>query len=126
MEQRNLEIPRNPSRSTTAVERVGDVWIASTRDGSLDDRWLHQLADDLLALIRDHACRKLVISLGDIECLYSTLLAKLMTVQRAMAAQQGRIKLCDLSPHVREVFHVAKLDSFFEFAEDRNSAIRDW
>lgn len=126
MEQRNLEVTRNPSHPGTVVERVGDVWIVSTRDGSLDERWLHQLADDLLALIRDNDCRKLVISLGDIECLYSTLLAKLMTVQRAMAAQQGRIKLCDLSPHVREVFHVAKLDHFFEFADDRGHAIRDW
>jgi anti-anti-sigma factor len=108
------------------LEWVGEVAIARFRRGNLEDSWTNQLGDELLSLIEVDKVRKLVISFNEMECLYSTLLGKLLRVKRSMEAAGGRLKLVDVPPMARDVFAVCKLDMQFEFAPDRQSAIKDW
>jgi hypothetical protein len=60
------------------------------------------------------------------ECLYSLLLGKLLRVQRAINAVDGRLKLIDVAPLAREVFAVCRLEVQFEFAPDLEAALGDW
>jgi anti-anti-sigma factor len=103
-----------------------DVCVARFSDSSLDEVWIDQMGEELRRLIERDGCRKLVLSLADLDCLYSVLLGKLMTLRRVMQAHGGRLKLCDASPLVREVFRVCKVDGFFEFAPDLDAALREW
>jgi anti-anti-sigma regulatory factor len=108
------------------LERIGDVAVARFRRGNLDDGWINQLGEELIYLIDEEGVRKLVISFNDMECLYSLLLGKLMRAKRHMDAAKGRLKLMDIPPLAREVFAVCKLDVQFNFAPNRESAIKDW
>jgi anti-sigma B factor antagonist len=104
----------------------GDVCLARFRGSSLDDVWIDEMGDELCRLVQRDGCRKLVISFGEVDCLYSVLLGKLMTLRKVMLAHGGRLKLCDVPPLVHDVFRVCKVDGYFEFAPDQEAAMADW
>ncbi len=108
------------------LEWAGDVAIAHFKRGNLEDVWTTQLGDELLDLIGIDKVRKLVLGFNDMDCLYSTLLGKLVRVKRAMEAAGGQLKLLDVHPVAREAFTACKLDTQFQFAPNRESAIKDW
>ena len=66
------------------VEGVGDVSCVSMRERKLTETDVQELAAELLSLIMDEGCRKLLFSFGpgSPSCLYSVFLAKLFTIQR--------------------------------------------
>ena len=82
------------------------------------------MADEVLALI-DGGCRKMVFSLGPgaLQCLYSVFLSKLVMFQRVMREHGGAMKLCDVTPEVREVFEACRLNELFDFAPDQSAAL---
>ena len=109
-----------------AVSWVGEVCLVRFRESSLDDVWIDELGDELRQLVERDGCRKLVISFGELDCLYSVLLGKLMTLRKVMHAHGGRLKLCEVPAQVQEVFHVCKVDGFFEFVPELEQALADW
>jgi anti-sigma B factor antagonist len=111
---------------TLEMERVGDVWIAHLKSGSLDESWINRLGHELLELVHAEGARKLVLHFGELDCLYSTLIGKLVSLHKALERAGGRLKLYGVSPLVKEIFGVCKLDEYFTFANDRESALRDW
>jgi len=108
------------------LEWSGDVCLAQVQGSSLEDSWVDELGEELLHLVEQERCRKLVLSMNQLDCLYSVLLGKLLTVSRAMQKAGGRLKLCDVPELVREVFQVCGVDSYFEFAPDRQAAMAEW
>ncbi len=107
------------------VEQVGDVFVVGFQNSTLDDVWLQQLGDDVHDLIEKRGCRKLVLSLANCEALYSVLLGKLMTIRRQIQQAGGRMILVDVYPFVHDVFVISKLDGYFDFRPDRETAIRE-
>ena len=122
----NREATVSNAIRTLDMERVGDVWIAHLKSGSLDETWIEQLGHDLEDLVRKEGCRKLVLHFGELDCLYSTLLGKLVNLQKILDETGGKLKIYGISPLVKEIFRACKLDDYFEFAKDRVSALRDW
>jgi anti-sigma B factor antagonist len=106
------------------VTAVGDVTCVSLVKHRLSEEELTQLADEVTGLI-DGGCRKMVFNLGPgaLECLYSVFLSKLVMFQRVMREQGGALKLCDVTPEVREVFQACALDGLFDFAPDQPTAV---
>lgn len=106
-----------------SAEWVGDTCFVRFRSSSLEDSWIEQVGQELDHLIEVEGCRRMVISLEGVDCLYSLLLGKLLTVRRSMLDHQGRLRLCDVPSLVREVFRISKLEKLFEFAPDRETAL---
>jgi hypothetical protein len=84
-----------------------------------------EMADELVSLIDDQGCRKMVIDLGpkELECLYSVFLAKLVMVQRHLAGRGGMLKVCNASPMTVEVFQACHLKEHFDFVPDKATAV---
>jgi anti-sigma B factor antagonist len=103
---------------------VGDVTCVSLVKHRLSETEIGQMADEVLGLI-EGGCRKMVLSLGPgaVQCLYSVFLSKLVTFQRVMREHGGTLKLCDVTPEVREVFQACRLDDLFEFVPDQPTAL---
>lgn len=114
------------TQMTIEIEQVGDVWIAHLKSGSLDESWVERLGHELIALVEQEGCRKLVLQFAELDCLYSMLLGKLIQLRKVMHEHGGRIKFLGVSPLVKEVFRVCKLDEYFEFAANRDDALNDW
>jgi anti-anti-sigma factor len=94
--------------------------------GSLHEDGLDAVSAELGRLMDDDGCRKMVLALGpgDLECLYSVFLAKLINLQRRLEAVGGTVVLAELSSNTREVFRVTGLERHFRFFADRGSAVR--
>jgi anti-sigma B factor antagonist len=108
------------------VERLGEVFLVHLQGPHLDETRIQASARAISDLIEVEGCRKLVLCLNTLICLYSELLAKLYSIQRLMQKHNGRMKLCEVPPMVREVFQIAKMEPYFEFVADRDRALLDW
>src|SRR3989442_11263941 len=88
------------------VEQRDDIFCVGLRERRLDEATVDELAEELVSLITEHDCRKMVLRLGPepLDCLYSVFMAKLVRIRRPALEQGGALKLCDVHPHTRRVF----------------------
>jgi anti-anti-sigma factor len=107
------------------VDHKGDVVCVRLRQRRLDEPAIQELGDELLRLIDEQGCRKMVLNLGPgpLACLYSVFLARLVTVHKRLHEHHGGLKLCDVHPETRHVFEVCQLDEYFDFAPDQATAV---
>lgn len=105
------------------VQREGDVFCVSFRDPRPDDATVRAMAEEVDSLIVDEGCRKLIFHLGPIACVYSVLIARLIKMRRTLAEHGGRLKLCEVSPQIMNVFQSCQLQDYFEFAPDKAAAV---
>jgi anti-anti-sigma regulatory factor len=126
MVMRQLEASMAGSYRTIEVERRGDVSFVRFQSISLGEPALDEMGRELFHLIHVEGCRRLVLMVGPVNCLYSAFLAKLMIVRRYLLQHEGRLKLCDVPPFLHEIFRVCKLDGLFEFARDHDDALHNW
>jgi anti-anti-sigma factor len=115
----------NPSRHIV-VERDNNVCTIRLRRGRMNEADILEMSDQIIGLIHDEGCRKMVISLGpgQLECLYSVFLAKLVMIRRIMNEAGGQLKLCDASPETVGVFEACHLKELFDFQPDKAAAIK--
>jgi anti-anti-sigma factor len=109
----------------TAVDHEGSVTTVRIVPRRLDEPVIEALGDELTSLIEQDRCRWIVLSLGpgNLECLFSIFMAKLVGLQRRLQEHEGALILCDVSPDVMTVFEACRLKSYFEFAPDRAAAV---
>src|SRR5262249_54399408 len=107
------------------VERAADVFCVRLRQQRLDESAIHELRQELIALVKQEGCRKLALSLGpeSPDCLYSVFLAALVTVRRVLVEHGGTLLLHDVSPDTLGVFQTCQLHDHFQFAADLPAAI---
>ncbi len=108
-----------------AVERQGDVFCLRLCKHQMDEPDILEMADEVVRLINKEKCRKMVLSLGpgELDCLYSVFLAKLVMIRRHLVEQGGVLKLCDACPETIGVFKACRLADFFEFVPDKATAL---
>ena len=88
-----------------------------------DGRWILRPKKDLLnsfpldqflASVEFEPGDHLVIDLSDVHYIASEALGRLMGLRKRLLAAQGRLTLRGLHPDLAEVFHVTRIESFFE------------
>jgi stage II sporulation protein AA (anti-sigma F factor antagonist) len=109
------------------TEQKADVVCARLRQRRLSEADVLQFGDELLNLITEHGCRKLVVSLGPgpLQCLYSVFLAKLVTARKRIDERGGKMVICEAHPETLHVFEVCQLDQYFDFAPDQGTAVAE-
>jgi anti-sigma B factor antagonist len=107
------------------VSTENDVFCVHLKDIRMAEHEVQDFGDEMLKLIDEGGCRKLVMSLGPDEphLLFSVFLAKLVMIHRRLLAVKGRMRLCDVNADIMGVFKACQLDTYFDFAPDNASAI---
>ena len=110
-----------------AVERKGsgDIFCVRLRNSHMEEPQILALTEEILSLISEDNCRKLVLSLGpgDLTCLYSVFLAKLVMIRRHLLEKGGKLTISEATPATIGVFDACHLKDYFEFHPDQDSAI---
>jgi anti-anti-sigma factor len=106
-------------------ERKQDVFCVRLKRNRLEEHEIIALADELLSLIHEQGCRKMILCLGPglLDCLYSVFLATLVMVQRNLVDRGGVLKLCEVSPQTLEIFQACHLEQHFDFQPDQETAL---
>jgi hypothetical protein len=116
-----------PAPRHISVETRADVWIAHMRNFHMLEPELIEMADEVVSLIEDDGCRKLVFCLGpgDVACLYSIFLAKLVMIRRHLLERGGLLRISQASENTKNVFRACDLDKIFTFVPELDAAIAD-
>ena len=107
------------------VSEANGVQVIRFTDRQLfDERTVREVADQILAALpNDGSPIRLILDFTDINLVSSTLLSKLILLQRRVVASSGKLRLCELSPVIQQVFRTANLDRLFTIDRDQRTAL---
>src|SRR5262245_33126611 len=79
-----------------------------------DERTVREVADQIgAALPNDGSPIRLVVDFSDVALISSSFLSKLILLQRRVDTSGGKLRLCEMSPVVQQVFRTSNLDRLF-------------
>lgn len=113
------------SDSMLEVEAREDVFIARfTRQVSLCGQVAEVVAEQLVSLLSELGRQRLLVDFGNVQSLTSYMLGQLVRLNRTAEAKGRRLALFNLSPYVRQIVEVARLDLLLSLYEDESAALR--
>lgn len=114
-----------PTTPRIDVREADGVRVVRFHDHHLfDERTVRDVADQIAAsLPNDGTPIRLVIDFTDVALISSSLLSKLILLQRRVDASHGKLRLCEMSGVVQSVFKTSNLDRLFAIDRDQRTAI---
>ncbi|HXG10107.1 MAG TPA: STAS domain-containing protein [Gemmataceae bacterium] len=98
-----------------AEERAGATVIRfAGRSVRLGEQHLQIVDEQLASLARNLGRREIQLDFGNVECLATTALGRLVKLHKRVQAEGGRLSLCGVSPHIYEVFEITQLTNLFD------------
>src|SRR3984893_11441585 len=103
-----------PRRRRVEVEDIGDVTVINFVDRKiLDEQNIQVIGEQLFCLVDQEGRRKLLLNFGNVEYLSSAALGKLITLNKKLQGQGGRLILCNIDAQTYEGFEITKSDRSF-------------
>jgi anti-sigma B factor antagonist len=106
------------------MNEVDGVRVIRFRDRQLfDDKTVREAADQVFAACPSQGPIQLVLDFSGVDLVSSSLLGKLILLQRRVDASGGKLRLCEMASVVQSVFRTANLDRLFVITRDRREAL---
>ena len=106
------------------VSKLGDVTIVRFLDKKiLDEAGILELGAELFGLVEQENRKSLLLNFAGVEFLSSAALGKLITLDRKVKSNKGRMKMSNIRPEILEVFQITKLNKIFDIRQDEAEAI---
>jgi anti-sigma B factor antagonist len=107
------------------VHDVDSVKVVRFNDRQLfDERTVREVAEQVaINLPSDGTPIRLILDFSDVSLISSTLLSKLILIQRRVDASRGKLRLCELSPVLQQVFRTSNLDRLFTIDRDQRTSL---
>jgi anti-sigma B factor antagonist len=114
-----------PPAERITISEVDGVKVVRFLDRQLfDERTVREVADQIAAkLPNDGKPIRVVLDFSNVGLISSTLLSKLILLQRRVDGTHGKLRLCELSPVLQQVFRTSNLDRLFGVDRDLRSAL---
>jgi anti-sigma B factor antagonist len=118
--------PATKPKLQTAVQ--GDnIAVVSILDGAiLDETNIAELGQELMNLVQKRYMIKMILDFAQVRYLSSAVLRELIKVHKAIQAEKGALKICNLRPDLQEVFTITQLDKVIEIKPDLVSALNSF
>ena len=106
------------------VEDAGDVTVVRfTHRGVLAGQEIEDVAEQLNRLVDEEGRRRLLLNLANVESIASAMLGRFLVLHHKVLAADGRLKFCNLSPAIREIFATAQLTQLFVIYDSEQEAL---
>lgn len=89
----------------------------------LEELSISEIGDQLAKLIAGSQGIKLLLSFENVEHLSSAALGMLITLNKRVSEQSGKLKLSDITPQIFEVFKITRLNKLFDIHSTREDAL---
>ncbi|HEX8202426.1 MAG TPA: STAS domain-containing protein [Isosphaeraceae bacterium] len=128
--------PMDPAKARTSEPRGREYLKVDLIDGTAVVRFVgtdivyaeeivRDVGDQLDRLVDTEGHTQILLNLSGIRYLSSTMLGRLVSVNRRLEKAGGRLKLCCLSPVVSDIFRISRLDQVFQIFEDEEHALKN-
>jgi anti-sigma B factor antagonist len=81
------------------------------------------VGQEMYRLSSDPQCMGLLVNFAGVEGLSTSMLGKLIMVNKRMMARGGKLVLCEIKPQLREVFTLASLDRILTIRDTETAAL---
>lgn len=99
-------------------ESVDEIVVARCTISNLsDEENIEAVGQELLTLITKYECRELIVDLGEVEYMTSSMVGKLIRVHRQLHREGGKLVICNLNPTVDDILRTSKLLTYFHAAD---------
>ena len=106
------------------VSEVGDVTVVRFVDRKiLDEASIQELGQELFQLVEQEKRKKLLLNFSKVDFLSSAALGKLITLDKKVKSQSGKLKFSNIRPEIYEVFAITKLNKLFDIKDDEAGAL---
>jgi anti-sigma B factor antagonist len=111
--------------SRIQVSNADGVTVIRFQDNQLfDERTVREASDQIAAALpNDGSPIRLVVDFSDVGLISSTFLSKLILLQRRIDQSHGKLRLCEMSQIIQQVFRTSNLDRLFKIDRDQRTAI---
>jgi anti-anti-sigma factor len=107
-------------RRRLRVKEQEEVLFLGFLDGQLLAAFAPEIGDEFSAAAAREGFREIVLDFSGVSFACSDVLGKLVILNKRMRQKGGRLKLCGVCPHIREVLAVTKLDTILDVVEQAN------
>src|SRR6516165_502659 len=109
-----------------AVDREGDTLIVTPNSdlSELDYQRIESGANGVLAILSDPSVKNVIVDFYRTDYVGSTALGFLVRLWKRVTERKGRMALCNVSRHEREILEITKLNSLWPVADSRAEAMR--
>jgi anti-sigma B factor antagonist len=105
------------------VEQIGDVTMVQFLDKRIrDEAVIDAIGEQLFGLVEEGR-RNLLLNFSGVEYLSSAALGKLIKLHKDVNESEGELGVCNLIPHVFDVFAITKLDKMFTIYADEGAGL---
>ena len=112
------------AHSHLEVTDVGDVTVVRLTDRKVvDETNIQELGREVFGLVEDEHRKNLLLNFSAVGFLSSSALGKLITLDKKVKANGGKLKLSNIRPEIYEVFAITKLNKLFEIKDDEAAAL---
>lgn len=120
-------MPSEPRRhlEVTVVKDVAVVGFA-TPEAVFQTKEVQELDDELVRLFSEEGHTKVLLNLTGIRYLSSSMLVRLINLQKRVVQSQGHLALCCLTSVMLDTFRVSKLDQLFKIYDDQATALENF
>jgi anti-sigma B factor antagonist len=110
--------------TTTLIKDVyrspeGSIVVLS---GEIDLRQSPNLHARLVEIVANRP-RRMILDLAEVSHIDSSSVGVIVEIFRRVSAYRGKMVLFGLSPRVRSIFEITKLDKFFTIVDSRDQAL---
>lgn len=106
------------------LSEVGDVTVVRFADRKiLDEASIQELGAELFRLVEEDHRKKILLNFTNVDFLSSAALGKLITLDKKVKANSGKLKLSNIRPEIYEVFAITKLNKLFDIKDDEAAAL---
>jgi len=114
-----------PAPVRIQVNDANGIKIVRFNDQLLfDERTVREVSEQIaISLPSDGTPIRLVLDFSEVNLISSSMLSKLILIQRRIDATRGKLRLCELSPILQQVFRTSNLDRLFTIDRDQRTSL---
>jgi len=114
-----------PAPVRIQVNDANGIKIVRFNDRLLfDERTVREVSEQIaISLPSDGTPIRLVLDFSEVNLISSSMLSKLILIQRRIDATRGKLRLCELSPILQQVFRTSNIDRLFAIDRDQRTSL---
>lgn len=107
----------------TVTKPNGVILVEFADRKIIEELSISEIGDELSNLVDGQSGVKILLSFKNVGHLSSAALGMLITLNKKVTGQNGRLRLSDITPQIYEVFKITRLNKLFEIYDTAEQAL---
>ena len=112
--------------SSLKHEEKGDTLFVYLTDAKiLDDATTHEIGKRLMDSVERaaHTAKRMAVDFRNVQFMSSAMIGKIILLNKKCKSSEVKLKLCNISPNVMEVFKLMRLNKVLDIQKDEEKAL---